>query len=107
MNAACLFSSPTSSHRIYKTPERLGRVIGVHAQASNRPGWRKELANIGKTDAKELVYLATFPLVGLEALEGGITFLGYEMPDVLAQHCAVLVESQEDKVKIFGMQLRP
>lgn len=43
--------------------------------------------------SKELVYFATFPLVGFERLESALVFSGGELPEVMAQHCAVIVES--------------
>ena len=41
---------------------------------------------------QEEIYYATFPLVGLESLEGALVFSGRELPNILAQHCAIIVE---------------
>ena len=48
--------------------------------------------------ANELVFFATFPLVGLEALEGAIVFAGGQLPDALAQHCAIVVHRPTEGV---------
>lgn len=52
----------------------------------------------GHDREKEIVYFASFPLVGLEALEAGLVFAGSRLPDVLAQHCAIIVERPAERV---------
>lgn len=49
---------------------------------------------------KEEIYYATFPLVGLESLEGAIVFSGRELPNILAQHCAIIVQRPTEQVML-------
>lgn len=50
---------------------------------------------------REEIYYATFPLVGLENLERAMTFSGRDIPDVFAQHCAIIVERPSEGVSWF------
>lgn len=53
---------------------------------------------------REEIYYATFPLVGMESLEGALVFSGRELPKVLAQHCAIIVERPSEGVRSIAPQ---
>ena len=59
-----------------------------HRNCSSRPQARQ----------REEIYYVTFPLVGLESIEGAIVFSGRELPNILAQHCAIIVERPTEQV---------
>lgn len=66
--------------------------------------WRSRAASAGKPTTEE-IYYATFPLVGMESLESALVFAGRELPKVLAQHCAIIVERPSEGVSKLAYHL--
>lgn len=66
---------------------------------------RRAVSTRAQDQQKEDIYYATFPLVGMESLEGAIVFSGRELPNILAQHCAIIVERSTEQVShvLLGM----
>lgn len=67
---------------------------------------RKKLRCYGSRESvshKEEVYYATFPFVGMESLEGALVFSGRELPQVMAQHCAIIVERPSEGVMLSSI----
>ena len=86
-----------------RTARPVGQKIPVDASRNSR---RTAGCIRAQGQEKEEIYYATFPLVGLESLEGAIVFSGREIPDILAQHCAIIVERPTEQVIVSTNLLR-
>lgn len=82
--------------RLYQVAISAPRPRRDHFHREARP--RIAVSYPTEGNSQELVYFATFPLIGLESLEGAINFAGGELPEFMAQHCAVIVERPSEGV---------